>query len=298
MAEQTGGGRIGGDRTGGGRTAGGRIAGGRTGGDRIGGERPLEGVRVVVTRARHQAGGLADALEELGATAVVVPVIEIVDPADGGADLREHLAGLGPGDWLVITSPNGATKVAEALGPVPLGEGVSVAVIGPGTRDRARDLGIRVDLVPDRSIAEGLLESFPRPDPRGATVVLARASEARRLLPERLRERGWTVHDVAAYRTVAVPVEDADIIACRESDVVAFTSSSTVSHLHAAVGPGNLPGVVVCIGPATAATARELGLNVAVVAEPHTIDGLVSAVVDCHGTAPTQGDKVAPVKGC
>ncbi|MYA74986.1 MAG: uroporphyrinogen-III synthase [Acidimicrobiaceae bacterium] len=248
-------------------------------------ERPLDGVRVVVTRARHQAGGLADTLEELGATAVVVPVIEIEDPPDGGAALSEHLAALGPGDWLVITSPNGATKVAEALSLVPLNEGVSVAVIGPGTRDRAQNSGIKVDLVPDSSIAEGLLESFPRPDSGDATVLLARALEARRLLPEGLRELGWTVHDVAAYRTVGVPVTDTDIIACRESDVVAFTSSSTVSHLCAAVGLDNLPEIVVCIGPATAATARGLGLNVDVVAEPHTIDGLISAVVDCRSAA-------------
>lgn len=261
-------------------------------------ERPLTGVRVVVTRARRQAAGLADALEQLGATAVVVPVIEIVDPPDGGAALRGHLAALGPGDWLVVTSPNGADKVAEALGSQPLDERVSVAVIGPGTRDRAQNLGIKVDLVPDRSIAEGLLESFPRPDQGGATVVLARASEARRLLPEGLRELGWAVHDVAAYRTVAVPVEEADVVACRESDVVAFTSSSTVTRLHAAVGLGNLPGIVACIGPATAAAACELGLNVDVVAEPHTIDGLVSAVVDCHGSTPIPGDKVESVKGC
>ena len=247
-------------------------------------ERPLDGVRVVVTRARHQAGGLADALEELGATAVVVPVIQIVDPADGGAAVREHLAGLGPDDWLVITSPNGANKVSEALAPAPLAEGVSVAVVGPGTCDRAQELGIAVDLVPDTSIAEGLLELFPQPSHPDATVLLARAYEARRLLPEGLRELGWTVHDVAAYRTVGVPVSDADIMACRQSDVVAFTSSSTVSHLYAAVGPGNLPEIVACIGPATAATAHGLGLTVSVSAEPHTIGGLVSAIVDFHGT--------------
>ena len=240
---------------------------------------------MVVARARHQAGGLSDALEELGATAVVVPVIGVVDPTDGGAALRERLAGLGPDDWLVITSPNGATKVAEALGPAPLNEGVSVAVIGPGTRGRAQDLGIRVDLVPDSSIAEGLLESFPHPNSGDATVLLARALEARRVLPEGLREKGWTVHDVAAYRTVGVSVEDADIVACRESDVVAFTSSSTVSHLCAAVGLDNLPEIVACIGPATAAAARGLGLNVDAVADPHTIDGLVSAVVACHAAA-------------
>lgn len=245
-------------------------------------ERPLEGLRVVVARARNQAGGIADALADLGATAVVVPVIRIVDPDDGGAGLRQHLAALGRDDWVVITSPNGATKVSEALRSAPLDEGVSVAVIGPGTRDRAQELGIKVDLIPDTSIAEGLLEAFPRPGGRSATVLLARAAEARRLLPEGLRELGWTVHDVAAYRTVGVPVDEPDIEACRQSDVVAFTSSSTVSHLHAAVGSTNLPPIVACIGPATAVTAHTLGLSVDVVAAPHTIDGLVEAIVDHH----------------
>lgn len=240
---------------------------------------PLAGVRVVVTRAREQAGPLADALAERGATAVTVPVIEIVDPLDGGAALRERLALLGRGDWLVITSPNGAARVSEALADVPLKPGVSVAVIGPGTAGRARDLGISVDLIPDTSIAEGLLAAMPAPSRPGATVLLARASQARRLLPEELRRRGWTVHDVAAYQTVGIPVDEADRTACRNSDVVAFTSSSTVSRLHGGVGAENLPGRIASIGPATSATARALGLTVDVEAEPHTIDGLVDAIV-------------------
>lgn len=245
---------------------------------------PLEGVSIVVPRARDQAAALGDALVEIGATVVAVPVIEIVDPDNGGASLRSHLAALERGDWLVITSPNGATKVAQVLGGEPLATGVCVAVIGPGTRARAQELGIRVDLTPDKSIAEGLLESFPEPSHPGATVLLARAANARRVLPEGLRKRGWSVHDVAAYKTIAVPVSAADVQGCRESDIVAFTSSSTVSNLHAAVGPANLPPVVVCIGPATAATAAELGLSVDVVAEPHTLDGLLQAIVDYHGT--------------
>lgn len=247
---------------------------------------PLAGVRVVVTRAREQAGVLADALAERGATAVEVPVIEIVDPVDGGAALRDHIGRLGAGDWLVITSPNGATKVSGALGRVPLNSGVSVAVIGPGTASRAEALGIRVDLMPDRSIAEGLLEAMPPPSRPEATVLLARAAQARQVLPEELRRRGWTVHDVAAYRTIGLPVSDADATACRQSDVVAFTSSSTVSHLHGGVGAENLPKMVACIGPATSATARALGLTVDVEAEPHTIDGLVDAIVKlCAETA-------------
>lgn len=249
-------------------------------------DQPLSGVRVVVTRARGQAGVLADALTARGATAVEVPVIEIVDPDDGGAALRDHIGRLGEGDWLVVTSPNGATRVSETLQRVPLNSGVAVAVIGPGTAGRARQLGIRVDLTPDRSIAEGLLEAMPPPSRSNSTVLLARAAQARRLLPDGLRRRGWTVHDVAAYRTVGVPVSPADASACRHSDVAAFTSSSTVSRLHGSVGAGNLPRMIACIGPATSATARALGLSVDAEADPHTIDGLVDAIVElCAGTA-------------
>ncbi|MCQ3813380.1 MAG: uroporphyrinogen-III synthase [Acidimicrobiia bacterium] len=249
------------------------------------GRRALEGVRVVVTRAQDQAGGLVDALAEHGAETVVVPVIKVVDPEDKGVCLRQHLKSLGTGDWLVITSPNGASKVAEALRVVPLADDVAVAVIGPGTKSCTEDLGIRVDLIPDASIAEGLLEAFPSPNQPDAKVLLARAAEARRVLPEGLRAKGWIVHDVAAYQTLRVPVEESNIRACRRSDIVAFTASSTVTNLHSAVGVANLPPAIAAIGPATAKTASELGLTVDVVAEPHTINGLVKAIVEFQTNA-------------
>jgi uroporphyrinogen-III synthase/predicted GNAT family acetyltransferase len=239
---------------------------------------PLDGVRVVVTRPRAQAASLVSALEAEGATAVPVPVIEITDPADGGAALRAALASLDAGDWLVVSSPNGATRVAAALGDRPLPDGVSVAAIGPGTRARAHAAGLRVDLVPESSIAEGLLDALPDPGPDGGTMLLARAEAARAVLPDGLRSRGWTVHDVAAYRTVGVPVSDADLVTCRHADVAAFTSASTVRHLVEGVGRDNLPPVLACIGPATAEAARALDLPVDVEADPHTIPGLVAAI--------------------
>ncbi len=243
-------------------------------------DRPLAGVRVVVTRPRTQAAPLVDALEERGAVAVPVPVIEITDPPDGGAALRAGLKSLETGDWIVITSPNGATRVAAALQGCLLERGVSLAAIGPGTSRRAEELGLKVDLVPRSSIAEGLLEYLPGPGAGGGTMLLARAESARSVLPDGLRARGWTVKDIAAYRTVGLPVAAADVTACRHGDVVAFTSASTVSHLVAGVGRSNLPPVVACIGTATAAQARELGLQVDISAREHTIPGLVSAISD------------------
>lgn len=239
---------------------------------------PLAGVRVVVTRSRTQSADLISALETEGAVAVPVPVIEITDPADGGAALREAVAALGAGDWLILSSPNGATRAAAALAGRPLADGVSVAAIGPGTQVRARSAGLPVDLVPETSIAEGLLESLPDPGPQGGTMVLARAETARSVLPDGLRSRGWTVRDVAAYRTVGVPVSAADLVACRHADVAAFTSASTVRHLVEGAGRLHLPPVSACIGPATADQARALGLTVDIEAATHTIPGLVGAI--------------------
>lgn len=237
----------------------------------------LAGVRVVVTRARDQAAALVEALEDHGAEAVPIPVIEIVDPPDGGAALRAALGRLTAGDWLVITSPNGATRVVAMLdGPLPAG--VSVAAIGPGTRRRAEAAGLPVDLVPPTSIAEGLVDALPDPGAGGGTMVLARAETARDVLPRELRRRGWRVVDVPAYRTVAVDVDAAGAEACRHADVAAFTSASTVRHLVSGVGRDNLPPLLACIGPATAAQVEELGSNPDIVAAVHTIPGLVDAL--------------------
>jgi uroporphyrinogen-III synthase len=242
--------------------------------------RPLDGVRVVVTRTREQSGSLIDALEAEGAEAVPVPVIEITDPPDGGAALRAGLAALGRGDWVVISSPNGAERVGAVLAERPLADGVSVAAIGPGTRARIEAAGLTVDLMPASSIAEGLLDALPDPPPGGGTMLLARAETARAVLPDGLRARGWTVRDLPAYRTVPAPVSASDAVRCRHSDVAAFTSASTVRHLTAGVGVDGLPPVRACIGPATAAEAAALGVEVDLVAHEHTIPGLVAALVD------------------
>lgn len=240
----------------------------------------LSGIRVVVTRPRAQAASLVDELEARGATAIEVPVIEVTDPDDGGAALRSALGELESGDWLVVTSPNGATRVGRALAQQPPSPGVRVAAIGPGTRARAEAVGLQVDLVPDRSVAEGLAEVFPAPPAEGGRVVLARAAVAREVLPADLAARGWIVDDVVAYRTKAVAVGEDGRRACAHADVVAFTSSSTVDHLVDAVGVEGLPPLVACIGPATAATALRRGLRVAIEAPVHTVPGLVAALAD------------------
>ena len=250
--------------------------------------KPLAGLRIVICRPREQAKPLADGLAAAGAEVVSAPVIAITDPADDGAGLRTAVARLRAGDWLVVTSPNGAARAA-AGGPLP--DGVNVAAIGPGTASRAIAAGLTVRMVPDRSIAEGLVQAFPPPEPDGGRlVVLARAAVARSVLPDELRAAGWEVLDVAAYRNVAAALSDDQRQAVAASDGVVFTSSSTVKRLVAEVGAPAVPPLVASIGPATTATAVEHGLEVTVEAVEHTIDGVVAALVHHARSWSASGD--------
>lgn len=260
--------------------------------------RPLHGSTVVVTRASEQARDLLDRLVASGAEVVAAPTIEILDPVDGGAELVEVLAGPVSYDWLVVTSPNGAERVLDALGHAggnahtggdghtgSLGAGVRVAAIGPGTAEVLARAGLSVDLQPERYVAESLLEAFGDPPPGGGRVLLARAAVARDVLPDGLRARGWTVDVVDAYRTVGARYDDDTRARVGAADAITFTSSSTVRNFVDAMGGSgpalaHVPPIVVCIGPVTAATAEELGFRVTAVAEEHTIDGLVSSLVD------------------
>ncbi|MFP4511863.1 MAG: uroporphyrinogen-III synthase [Acidimicrobiales bacterium] len=248
--------------------------------------RPLAGTTVAVTRATDQASSLADALRELGSEVVAVPTIAVADAADGGAALRAALSGLDRYDWLVVTSTNGADRVASEVTPQALAAtGTRVAVIGPGTAEAMATRGFAVDLVPDRFVAEGLLEVFPTAPPDGGAVLLAQAAGARPVLGEGLEAAGWVVDRVEAYRTVHPPVERARARAAVAADIVTFTSASTVSGYVAGVGLDPPPRAVACIGPVTAAAARSQGLEVDVVADPHTIAGLVDAIVaHCDAT--------------
>ncbi len=244
------------------------------------GLRPLDGRRVVVTRSRAQASELTRRLVERGASVVEVPVIEIVEPTDGGAALDAALADTAATDWWVVTSPNGAARVCDRLHDARDLAGVQVAAIGPGTSAVLADHGIRADLVPPEFVAESLLAAFPGPPPGGGRVVIARAEVARDVLDRGLRDRGWEVQVVAAYRTVGATIESTVLDRVRSADVVTFTSSSTVERFVEAVGPDAVPPTVACIGPVTAGTARDLGLRVGVEAPVHTIEGLVAALCE------------------
>lgn len=240
--------------------------------------RPLFGLRVVVTRAREQAPELGARLRALGAEVVEVPAIEVVGPDDGGAALAEAAARVHTYDWVVFTSVNAVARFvpllrdARAFGPA------RIAAIGPGTAEALAARNLLADLVPDRFVAEALVEAFPPASPTGGRVLLPRAAVARDVLPEGLRAKGWEVDVVAAYRTVPARPSETALEAARRADAICFTSSSTVTNYLAVAGREGVPSLVACIGPVTAATAREAGLTVDVVAEVHTISGLVDAL--------------------
>jgi uroporphyrinogen III methyltransferase/synthase len=250
--------------------------------------RPLFGRRVVVTRARLQASALSERLAELGADPIEVPAIEVAEASDGGAGLRAAAGRLAAGgyEWVVFTSPRAVERLVPLLRDARAFGLTRIAAIGPGTADELARRGLVADLVPHRFIAEALLESFTGGPGR---VLLPRAAVARDVLPEGLRAKGWTVEVVEAYRTAVARPDPAVLAAAAGADAITFTSSSTVTNYLAAAGPASVPPFVACIGPVTADTARAAGLDVDVVADEHSIDGLVAALLEgLAATGPAQ----------
>jgi uroporphyrinogen III methyltransferase/synthase len=236
--------------------------------------RPLFGKRVVVTRARTQSSGLAAKLAGLGAEVVEVPTIAIDDPADGGAALAASAERVGTYDWVVFTSANAVERFVAHLRDARQFGSARIAVIGTATAEALAASSIVPDLVPDRFVAESLVESFPEGTGR---VLVSQAAGARAVLAEGLRAKGWDVDVVEAYRTVTGSPSERALRRAAEAHAVTFTSSSTVTG-YLEVG-GAVPPVVASIGPITSATCRERGIEVTVEADPSTIDGLVDALV-------------------
>jgi len=207
-------------------------------------------MRVIVTRPRAQAGPLVAALEELGATVVECPLIEIEHTSDEPVDAAGY-------DWLIVTSPNGAAEIARRGRNLP-----RVAAVGPGTAEVLRDFGIEPAFVPVESSQDGLLREFPRPAGR---VLFAAAEGARRGPIDAL-----DADFVPLYRTRLLRPEPPD------ADLVVLASGSA-ARAYAGVGGR---AAAVTIGPETTRAARSVGLDVAAEAETHDLSGLVAAVRD------------------
>jgi uroporphyrinogen III methyltransferase/synthase len=245
--------------------------------------RPLHGRKVVVTRARAQASSLAAALAGLGAEVVELPAIRI-EPRIDGSEVSAMVESIHSYALVCLTSPNGAELLMAALAEHGLDgralANATISAIGPGTARRLRELGLIADIVPPRSIAESLVEALREVEVSDRPVLVARAAEARDVLPDALAERGAKVDVVPLYETVREPASEELLAAIADADYVTFTSSSTVRFFLESVGDGFPAGTrVVSIGPVTSATARELGLDVAVEAERHDPEGLVAALL-------------------
>ena len=244
-------------------------------------DEPLTGRRILVTRARHQAGKFSDSLRALGAEPVEVPVLEIQPPASY-EPLDAALRKLASYDWLILTSANAVRVLAERAGNVT---GPKVAVVGSSTAAEARKLGFRVDLTPDAYVAESLIEALAG-QAAGQRVLIARAAVARDVIPDALRVAGATVEVVEAYRN-GLPAEAPGLLRkalAKPIDAATFTSSSTATHLAEAAAKAGIAfpfaGVpAVSIGPITSQTLRELNWPPVCEADPHDIPGLVAALV-------------------
>lgn len=247
--------------------------------------RPLAGKRIVVTRTRKQAGALSEQLRDLGAEVVELPTIRIEPPSDLRA-FAELVQDAHSYDWIVFTSPNGVTAFFEMFYKLyddarEIG-GVRIAAIGPATAQRVRDFHLKVDLQPKEFVAEAVLREFKEQgDVENLRILIARAEEARDLLPKGLGTLGAIVDVAITYRTVAETKDRTEArsrLAAEGADMITFTSSSTVENYLALGLPWPAGMQVASIGPITSKTARDRGLTVAVEASRHDIPGLVDAI--------------------
>ncbi len=255
---------------------------------------PLFGKRIVVTRAREQAGVLCEALEELGADTIEIPTIEIRDPASW-EPLDAAIGRLEEFNYLLVTSPNGVrnflSRLAECGHDVRDLGGLTIGAIGPATAAEFAKTGVRVDFKPMEYRAEGLLEVLADRDLKGKAFLIPRAKVARDLIPRVLEERGARVEVVTAYETAApdFPEGEMDRLLSPAPDAITFTSSSTAANFAKLLGPRSLSetlaGVAIAsIGPITSDTLRKLGLTVVVEAKESTIPGLVRALTEHFAT--------------
>jgi len=274
---------------------------------------PLQGIRVLVGRARHQAGALSAELRKRGAQVLEIPFIEIRKPRSFGP-LDSALKSLHTYDWLILTSVNGveamwtrlkklgvhaanregheftrAVKGSKKIAASAAEGRLRIAAIGPATKKAIEQCGLKVDVMPKEYVAESVVRSLRR-KVKGKSVLLVRAKVARDVIPRELRKGGAHVDVVEAYETVVPESSRRRLQAAlknpkKRPDVVTFTSSSTVKNFVELLGARQkaslLDGVrTASIGPVTSATLREFGLPVDIAAREFTIPGLVSAIVD------------------
>jgi uroporphyrinogen-III synthase len=263
---------------------------------------PLQGARILVGRARHQASALSSGLRDLGAEVLEIPFIEIRRPRSYKA-LDGAIQNLSGYDWLILTSVNGVEALWERMRVLRVEKKdlahLKIAAIGPATRQAIEEHGLNVSVMPKEYVAESVVASLRR-KVKGKRVLLARAKVARDVIPRELSKQGARVDVVEAYETVIPQSSRKGLRAAlkrREGrpGMITFTSSSTVMNFVALLGKSLgrgrprhtirklLEGVrFASIGPVTSSTLRVLGLPVDIEARKYSIPGLIEAIVSHH----------------
>lgn len=240
----------------------------------------LAGKRIVITRQPDQAQKLITALKDRGAIPVSLPLIQIQPPADPGP-LDQAISRIAAYDWVIFTSANTVNQVSQRLSELPA-KCPAIAAIGPATARALEDYGLPVTLVAEKYVAESLFNTLSNyTDLRGKRILLPQSNIARPMLALKLQEAGALVDVVIAYETVRPDVMPG--YSSESFDAITFTSSSTIQNFVALFdSPLAVIGdaMVAVIGPVTAHAARDLGLPVHIMADPHTIDGLITALSD------------------
>jgi uroporphyrinogen III methyltransferase/synthase len=254
--------------------------------------KPLFGKGIVITRPEAQAEEFADLLHTHGARVIHFPTIKIVPP-ENYQDLDQAIGRLPQYHWIIFTSANGVSFFLKRLKDLGRDirdlKDIRICTIGPATAATIENLGIRVDLVPEEFISEGVVKAFRGFDIRGKKVLLPRAETARNVIPEGLTKLGAKVDVVTAYRTANSGRDKSELETLMNEgkvDVITFTSPSTVTNFMEIMGQeyGIPPHVkIACIGPVTAAAVKKAGLSVDIIQERYTIPGLVETLIGYFG---------------
>jgi uroporphyrinogen-III synthase len=262
--------------------------------------KPLSGCRVLVSRAKKQAGALSSSLKELGCQVIEIPFIEIRKPASFAA-LDTVLHNLANYDWLILTSVNGVEALFDRMEKYTLEKSalshLKIAAIGPATKKAIEKHGLKVAVTPKEYVAESVVASLHK-RVKGKRVLLVRAKVARDVIPRELRKAGAVVDVIEAYETVAPKSSQrrlqAVLVSKRKPHAITFTSSSTVKNFVGLLGLRDARAALkksapnhgvhsASIGPVTSATLREFGLPVDIEAKQFDIPGLVAAIVKAKG---------------
>ena len=245
-------------------------------------KKTLLGKSLVITRSVEQSESLFSELVNLGAEVISFPLITITDPIDGGKELEEKVKHFDMYKWVIVTSPNGAKrllKMVEATGSIYWPK---VAVIGRSTAEVFNESGITVDLIPEKTFSEGLLEVFPAPVKEEDKILLVQAENVRPLLYGGLKNEGWEVDKIVAYRNINIEVEMKLLLEAKNADAIIFTAPSAVNRYYEIVGIPQ-PLNAVCIGPITGESARTLGWKV-FEAREQSVKDLIEAVKQWAGS--------------